>query len=177
MKFNLIDKVELLSPERIVAVKFVSLAEEYLADHFPTFPVLPGVLMLEAATQAAGWLLHYRSDFARSMAVMREARNVKYGRFVAPGAFLRIDVQPIKLTDAGGTFKAVGSVGDAQAGSTGSQQALQLRLEMSYFDLAEKNPELSAVDERLREHHRRRWELIRPQNLETRLPAPAAARS
>jgi 3-hydroxyacyl-[acyl-carrier-protein] dehydratase len=167
MKFNLIDKVESLSDERIVAVKYVSLAEEYLADHFPTFPVLPGVLMLEAATQAAGWLLHHRFDFARSMAVMREARNVKYGRFVAPGAFLRIDVQPIKVGEAGGTFKAMGTVGDATA--------LQLRLEMSYFDLAEKNPELSAVDQRLREHNLRRWELIRPQTNDNRLPAPAIA--
>ena len=35
-------------------MKYVSLAEEYLADHFPTFPVLPGVMMLEAITQAAG---------------------------------------------------------------------------------------------------------------------------
>jgi 3-hydroxyacyl-[acyl-carrier-protein] dehydratase len=166
MKFHLIDKVESLSPDRIVAVKYVSLAEEYLADHFPTFPVLPGVLMLEAATQAAGWLLHDRYGFARSMAVMREARNVKYGRFVAPGAFLRIDVQPIKIGETGGTFKAVGTVGDATA--------LQLRLEMSYFNLAEKNPELSAVDDRLREHNRRRWELIRPQTSDNRLPAPAA---
>jgi 3-hydroxyacyl-[acyl-carrier-protein] dehydratase len=53
VKFNLIDKIELLSNDRIVGVKFVSLAEEYLADHFPTFPVLPGVMMLEAITQAA----------------------------------------------------------------------------------------------------------------------------
>ena len=67
----------------------------------------------------------------------------------------------------GGTFKAVGSTGDATA--------LQLRLEMSYFDLAEKNPELAAVDDRLREHNRRRWELIRPQNSDARLPAPVAA--
>ena len=37
LKFNLIDKVEHLSGERIVAVKYVSLAEEYLADHFPSF--------------------------------------------------------------------------------------------------------------------------------------------
>ena len=41
MKFNLIDKIEQISDERIVAVKYVSLAEEYLADHFPSFPVLP----------------------------------------------------------------------------------------------------------------------------------------
>ena len=73
MKFNLIDKIEHLSDDRIVAVKQVSLAEEYLADHFPTFPVLPGVMMLEAITQAAGWLLHHRTNFSKSMAVLKEA--------------------------------------------------------------------------------------------------------
>jgi 3-hydroxyacyl-[acyl-carrier-protein] dehydratase len=45
MRFGFVDNiVELTRGERIVAVKAVSLAEEYLADHFPTFPVLPGVL-------------------------------------------------------------------------------------------------------------------------------------
>ena len=43
-------------------MKYVSLAEEYLADHFPTFPVLPGVMMLESATQAAGWLCIIAAD-------------------------------------------------------------------------------------------------------------------
>ncbi|HEY1922374.1 MAG TPA: hypothetical protein VGG44_06380, partial [Tepidisphaeraceae bacterium] len=71
MKFNLIDKIEEVSETRLVAVKYVSLAEEYLADHFPTFPVLPGVLMLEAMTQAAGWLLHRNNGFAKSMAVLK----------------------------------------------------------------------------------------------------------
>ncbi len=117
MKFNLIDKIESLSDDRIVAVKHVSLAEEYLADHFPTFPVLPGVLMLEAVTQAATWLLHRRHDFARSMAVLKEARNIKYGRFVAPGNFLRVDVELFKLNDSGAVFKAVGSVGSCGRGA------------------------------------------------------------
>ena len=93
MKFNLVDKVEQISEQRIVTVKYVSLAEEYLADHFPTFPVLPGVMMLEAMTQAAGWLLHRRHDFAKSMAILREAKNVKYGTFVAPGNFLRVEIE------------------------------------------------------------------------------------
>src|SRR5204863_3199633 len=115
MKFNLLDKIEEISDTRVVAVKHVSLAEEYLADHFPTFPVLPGVLMLEALTQAAGWLLHHRRNFACSMVVLREARNVKYGHFVAPGNALRIDVELAKLSDGGATFKAAGSVGNAQA--------------------------------------------------------------
>lgn len=153
MKFNLIDKIEQLTDQRIVAVKNVSLAEEYLADHFPTFPVLPGVLMVEAAVQAAGWLLHHRSQFARSIAVLKEARNVKYGQFVAPGNFLRMEVELLKPTDAGASFKATGTVGEAQA--------VQMRLEMAYFNLADKNPGLAEIDARLIEENRRRWELLR----------------
>jgi 3-hydroxyacyl-[acyl-carrier-protein] dehydratase len=130
------------------------LAEEYLADHFPTFPVLPGVLMIEAVVQAAGWLLYKRTDFERSMAVLKEARNVKYGNFVAPGNFLRVEVDLLKVTESGATFKAVGLVGDAQ-------QAVQMRLELAYFNLAEKNPALAGIDARLIEDHRRRWELLR----------------
>lgn len=152
MKFNLIDKIESLSDDRIVASKYVSLAEEYLADHFPTFPVLPGVMMLEAITQAAGWLLHRRNDFAKSMAVLKEAKNVKYGTFVAPGQFLRVEVEWAKPTEAGGLFKATGTVGTAQA--------VGGRFEFAYFNLADRNPELAAIDERLRAHNRQRWALL-----------------
>ena len=152
MKFNLLDKIELITDTRIVGVKYVSLAEEYLADHFPTFPVLPGVMMLEALTQAAGWLLHVRSEFAKSFAVLKEARNVKYGHFVAPGNSLRVDVEMTKNSPSGAGFKAAGFVGDAQAVSA--------RLELAYFNLGEKQPELAALDARLREHNRQRFNLL-----------------
>ena len=154
MKFNLIDRVEQLSDERIVAVKYVSLAEEYLADHFPTFPVLPGVMMLEALTQSAGWLLHHRRRFERSMVVLKEARNVKYGSFVAPGNFLRVDVEFLKDTEVGASFKAGGSVNDGA-------QALSARLEIAYFNLADKQPELAAIDERISEHNQNRWAVLK----------------
>lgn len=157
MKFNLIDKVEQLTDTRIVGVKYVSLAEEYLADHFPTFPVMPGVMMLEAITQAAGWLLHVRTDFAKSIVVLKEAKNVKYGHFVAPGNFLRVDVELLKTTETGATFKAAGSVGDAQA--------LSARVELAQFNLGEKQPDLAGLDARLQEHNRKRWELIRPSSV------------
>lgn len=152
VKFNLIDQIEHLSNDRIVGVKYVSLAEEYLADHFPTFPVLPGVMMLEAMTQAAGWLLHHRSGFAKSMAVLKEARNVKYGQFVAPGNFLRVDVEFAKDTAAGASFKAVGSVNDTQA--------LHAKLELAYFNLGDKQPELASLDPKLIEHTRQRWSVL-----------------
>jgi 3-hydroxyacyl-[acyl-carrier-protein] dehydratase len=154
VKFNLLDKIEQLSDDRLVGVKYVSLAEEYLGDHFPTFPVLPGVMMVEAATQGASWLLHHRRDFTRSMAVLREVRNIKYGQFVAPGNSLRIDVELTRLTDSGGVFRIVGMAGDAQA--------LSGRIELVDFNLADKQAELAELDERIIEHNRRRWELIRP---------------
>ena len=153
MKFNLIDKVESLTDEKIVAVKYVSLAEEYLADHFPTFPVLPGVLMVEALVQAAAWLLHHRTGFAKSMAVLKEIRNVKYGQFVAPGNALRVTVELNKTTDTGATFKAGGTVND--------DQAVAARLELAYFNLAEKQTELAALDERLTAHIRQRWDVLK----------------
>lgn len=152
VKFHLIDKIESLTDQKIVAIKHVSLAEEYLADHFPTFPVLPGVMMLEALTQAAGWLLHHRTKFARSMAILKEARNVRYGTFVAPGNALRVEVEFVKGDDSGGTFKASGTVN--------GQSALSARLELAYFDLGQKQPELSPLDAKLKEHNRQRWELV-----------------
>ena len=164
MKFNLIDRIESLSPERIAAFKYVSLAEEYLADHFPTFPVLPGVMMLEAMTQAAGWLLHGRRGFACSMAVLKEARNVRYGRFVAPGNWLKVEVDLAKESAGGAVFKAVGLVG--------AEQALSARIEIAYFNLADRQPDLAAIDQRLRDHNRRRWELIAPPAAAVQLASP-----
>src|SRR3972149_10441021 len=89
MRFSLIDRIDELEPaERIAAVKTLSMAEEYVADHFPGFPVMPGVLMLEAMAEAGAWLVRAQEDFAHSMVVLRKASNVKYGQFVEPGAAL-----------------------------------------------------------------------------------------
>jgi 3-hydroxyacyl-[acyl-carrier-protein] dehydratase len=155
VKFHLIDKVCQVSPKRIVAVKNVSLAEEYLADHFPTFPVLPGVMMLEALTQSAAWLLHVESGFAKSMAVLKEARNLRYGNFVAPGNTLTLEVDLFKPTDTGAIFKAAGMID--------GQQALTGRIELAYFNLADKEPQLAGTDQRLIAYHKRRWDVLMTQ--------------
>lgn len=102
MKFTLIDAVIEQTDERIVAVKRVSAAEEYLADHFPTFPVLPGVLMLEAMAQAGRTLLA-RRDPANARLVLGEVRSFKYGSFVRPGESLRVDVS-LHREDESGAF-------------------------------------------------------------------------
>lgn len=89
MRFDLVDAVLDRGPGRIVTLKKVSAAEEYLADHFPTFPVLPGVLMLEAMVQAARLLA---SEQAGEPLVLGSVRALKYGRIVQPGDSLRIEV-------------------------------------------------------------------------------------
>lgn len=170
VKFNLLDKIDLLTDDRIVASKFVSLAEEYLADHFPTFPVLPGVLMLEAATQAAGWVLHRRTGFSKSMAVLKEAKNVRYGNFVSPGNALRIEAELLKPTDTGGTFKITGSVVDS-GGKVSDNAAITGRIEIALFNLVDKQPELGDVDLRLRAHNLLRWKLL---ELSIKTPDPVA---
>ena len=109
MKFGLIDRItELTSGKHIVAVKAVSLAEEYLADHFPTFPVLPGVLMLEALSEAGAWLVREAQDFVPNVILLREAGNVTYKNFVKPGNLLELDVTCKRLEKAESDFVGVG---------------------------------------------------------------------
>ena len=94
MRFTLIDRIVDFEPGvRITAVKSLTMAEEYLADHFPNFPVMPGVLMLEAMTQASAWLVRLSEDFAHSMVTLKQAGNVKYGQFVEPGQTLTVTAE------------------------------------------------------------------------------------
>ncbi len=108
MKFVLVDRFLSLDENSAVAVKNVTAAEEYLADHFPRFPVLPGVFMVEALTQAARAVLEKRG--IRRM-VLGEVKALRYGSFVRPGESLRVEVNLEKIREDGSAvFKAVGTV-------------------------------------------------------------------
>ena len=94
MRFNLVDQItEVELGRRIQAIKYLTLGEEYLADHFPTFPVMPGVLMLQTLVEAGGWLLRIGENFQHSMIVLKEAKNVKYGHFMDPGRRMVVTVE------------------------------------------------------------------------------------
>ncbi|MCA9267376.1 MAG: beta-hydroxyacyl-ACP dehydratase, partial [Planctomycetales bacterium] len=57
MRFSLVDKIVEIDPGRsIVTEKYLCGSEDYLADHFPNFACMPGVLMLESLYQAGTWL-------------------------------------------------------------------------------------------------------------------------
>src|SRR5436305_3354734 len=111
MRFNLIDRILEVKPgESLQAVKNLTLGEQYLADHFPTFPVMPGVLMLQALIEAGSWLLQATEDFQHSIIALREAKNVKYGQFVTPGQELILTVELGERNEMMANLKGKGEV-------------------------------------------------------------------
>lgn len=93
---------------RVVTVKAVTLAEEYLQDHFATFPVLPGVMMLEAMVQAARVLEAAPPVGPRR--VLGAVRQLKYGRFVQPGSVIRVEVEAVGEPKEGDVRSYAGKV-------------------------------------------------------------------
>jgi len=152
MHFTLLDRILELKPGvSITAVKSLSLAEEYLQDHFPLFPVMPGVLMLEAMTQAGSWLVRVSEDFAHSVVLLKEARNVKYNDFVQPGETLTVTAEIIKQDEATVTLKARGAVDGVEAVSA--------RLVLHRFNRAE-GARLGTLEEYTRRRMRQNFEML-----------------
>lgn len=153
MRFILIDRIaELVPGQRVCAVKALSRAEEYLADHFPTFPVMPGVLMIEALVQAAAWLVRATEDFAHSMILLAEARNVTYKSFVAPGQVFEMTVEAKQIGTETSRFVGVGRCGQTEM--------VKAHLTLRHFNLADDEPTLKAVDQRLIASARQQMELL-----------------
>ena len=153
MRFILLDKVtELVPGEKISAVKALSLGEEYLADHFPTFPVLPGVMMLEALVQTAAMLVRVTNDFSQSTIVLREARNIKFKSFLKPGNILRMELVAKKIEAGESSFVGSGFVDD--------RPTVEARLKLKHFNLSEQNADWAEVDERIINEMKQRAKLV-----------------
>jgi 3-hydroxyacyl-[acyl-carrier-protein] dehydratase len=93
--FLLIDRVvDLTRKQRIVALKNVSANEPFFAGHFPGFPIMPGVLIVEAMAQAGGALLLTEvSDRNDKLMVFTGIERARFRRPVVPGDQLRIEVE------------------------------------------------------------------------------------
>ncbi|MGH7171206.1 MAG: 3-hydroxyacyl-ACP dehydratase FabZ family protein [Gemmataceae bacterium] len=156
MRFTLIDRIVEVQPGKsLQARKYLTLGEEYLADHFPTFPVMPGVLMLETLVEAGAWLLRLTDNFASSVVVLREAKGVKYGTFMEPGRNMAISVELVERGDGLATFKGKGEME--------GQNTVSARLILAHYNLRDRDPAMQAADERLVQHFRDLHALLRPQ--------------
>ncbi len=149
MRFHLVDRILELEPgKKIRMVKNLTLGEEYLADHFPTFPVMPGVLMLQALVESASWLLRRTEDYRHSVIALREVKNVKYGNFMEPGRCL---VTTVELAEPPGATAAVTFKGK---GEMDGQSAVSARFTLARYNLRDRDPALAPIDARIVEHLR-----------------------
>jgi len=112
------------------------MAEEYLADHFPTFPVLPGVLLLEGLIESASWLVREAEDFAHSMVLLEQARTV----------------QTKTIEENVSSFVGFGLSSD--------ERIVEAKFGLRHFNLADDNSALADIDARVTENMKKRWKLL-----------------
>ena len=167
MRFCLLDRITDLTPGvKITAVKRLRPDEDYLEDHFPNFPVMPGVLMLEAMYQASAWLVRQTEGFAHSVVILKEARNVKYFDFVTPGKELVVTAEIVKQDDSTTTLKTQATLGD--------NVAVSGRLVLERFNLADRLPARRDTDPYLRHELRQVLSRILPAEVGATSPQAAA---
>ena len=167
MRFHLIDRIDRCEPGKsLAAVKYLALGEEYLADHFPQFPIMPGVLMLQACVEAAAWLWRTTTDYQHPVVVLRELRSVKYGTFMLPGRRMDVTVELTKAdaaTDTA-TFKGKGA-------NDAGESTVTAIFTLHGYALAGRGPAGAAADAKLLDHWKALWALLTGQ---LRLPERGA---
>ena len=95
--FLLVDRIEELEAERVVGIKNVTVNEPFFAGHFPDYPVMPGVLIIEAMAQVAGVLvLSAIPDRKNKLVLLAGVDGAKFRKPVRPGDQLRMEMKILR---------------------------------------------------------------------------------
>jgi 3-hydroxyacyl-[acyl-carrier-protein] dehydratase len=110
--FLLIDRIVEFEPtKRLVAIKNVTINEPFFQGHFPDYPIMPGVLVVEAMAQAGGVIMtHELADRAQKLVVFTGIERAKFRRPVVPGDQLRIEVEVLSFRTRAGRIQGRATV-------------------------------------------------------------------
>ena len=110
MRFLMVDRILDLEPQkRAVGIKNITMSEDFLTHHFPQFPIMPGVLVIEAMSQLGSWLLAVSTDF-KYKALLSGIKLAKFKRFIRPGDSLWLEVILHAKADEIAKFKGTAKV-------------------------------------------------------------------
>ncbi len=111
--FLLVDKIVFLDLEagEIIGQKNVTINEEFFQGHFPSVPLMPGVLILEAMAQTGGILVHKKGNISR-IALLLNITNAKFRNPVVPGDVLMLHAKTLHMTQKAGKIEAKACVND-----------------------------------------------------------------
>ncbi|NLY75644.1 MAG: 3-hydroxyacyl-ACP dehydratase FabZ [Firmicutes bacterium] len=111
--FLLVDRVlEIVPRQRLVALKNVTVNENFFNGHFPEKPVMPGVLIIESMAQAAGLVMLSEDQHKGKIPYFTGIDNARFRRTIVPGDQIIIEIEVIRLKGNVGRAKAVAKVDD-----------------------------------------------------------------
>ena len=110
--FLLIDKVISMEGNKIVAIKNVTVNENYFQGHFPAEAVMPGVLIIEALAHTGAVAILSKNEFKGKIAYFAGIDKAKFRRKVIPGDILRLEVEITKLRGRAGLGYGIAYVDD-----------------------------------------------------------------
>lgn len=154
MRFQLVDRVIELEPgKRILVSKVLSRAEEYLGDHFPKRPIMPGVMMLQVCVEAGMWVVRAAGEAVHG-AVLTEVRNIRYGNLFEPGNEMRAEVTVLGAEGGRWKMKAEGFVGEARV--------ISARMVLAPVAVEVEGRKLERVADKVKASLDERWALLAP---------------
>jgi 3-hydroxyacyl-[acyl-carrier-protein] dehydratase len=109
--FLLVDRIEEVEPGlRAVGIKNVTQNEPFFEGHFPDYPVMPGVLIVEALAQVGAVWVMAKEEFRGKLALFAGIDGVRFRRQVVPGDVLRLEVEISRLRGVAGLGKGSATV-------------------------------------------------------------------